>query len=89
MSKEAKKPFHLKMPSLGFIYLIIILLMTLMFFSWALSERWYNRVLTDKQNPNDQKKWEHYQQQLRQYQSKLAIKSPKNSKTISPREAAP
>jgi len=49
-----------KLPSLGFVYLCIVTIGAILFFTWVISERWYDRINTPEQTDRDLKKYVFY-----------------------------
>jgi len=49
-----------KSPSIGFVYLIAVLILLFLFFGWILKEGWFERINTTKQTGSDIEKWSSY-----------------------------
>ena len=53
-----------KLPSLGFLYLCTVILGAVVFFTWIIYERWYDRINTSTQTEKDLKKYVIYLEKI-------------------------
>ena len=68
---------NLSPPSSGFIYLVIVFIFSILFFSWAVQKKWYDRINTSEQTEKDIKKWNAHQNKIMKYQTEKKLEMDK------------
>ena len=69
-----KKIGNIPLPSSGFIFLIVVFMIFIIFFMWAVREKWYDRVDTPRQEEQDIIKWDIYSKKINKYKEKIIQK---------------
>jgi len=65
-----KKIAKIPLPSYGFIFLVFVFIISIIFFTWAIKEKWYDRIDTPGQEKQDIVKWDLYTKKIEEYQEK-------------------
>lgn len=61
-----------KRPSLGFVYLVFIVFVTIQFYNWIVHEGWYDKIHTLSQTDKDFEEWAHYLEYQASYLERIS-----------------
>ncbi len=65
---------RIPLPSYGFIFLIFVFMIFIIFFTWVIKEKWYDRIDTPRQKEQDIAKWDTYTKKIKEYKEKFIQK---------------